>query len=188
MEPNRDMREAAERLLGIYPNFRSISGTAEANPLKDESVDFIAAGQAFHWFDRIPTHREFLRLLRPGGWVVLIWNDRLLTSPFATAYEHLLRTYGTDYEEVDHKHTDAKVIGPFFGAGGHEQMSFPNQQVFDREGLEGRLISSSYVPEPGHPHHAPMLEALSKLFSEHQSGGKVVFEYNTLVFYGRLAN
>lgn len=187
VEPNRDMREAAERLLGKYPNFTSISGTAEATRLEDQSVDIVTAGQAFHWFAREQARREFLRLLRPGGWVVLIWNDRILTSPLAAAYEHLLRTYGTDYEEVNHKHTDAKVIGPFFGAGGYEQAGFPNRQVFDWDGLKGRLLSSSYAPEPGHPHHAPMLEALTRLFEEHQTGGTVAFDYDTLVYFGRLA-
>jgi len=187
VEPNRDMREAAERILGKYPNFKSVSGTAEATPLKDQSVHFIAAGQAFHWFNRERVQREFLRLLKPGGWVVLIWNDRIVTGPFAAAYEQLLRTYGTDYEAVDHKHTDAKVLGPFFGASGYEQSRFANRQVFDCEGLKGRLLSSSYAPEPGDPRYAPMLEVLGKLFTEHQTGGKVVFEYDTLVYYGRLA-
>jgi len=186
VEPNRDMREAGERLLGKYPNFQSVSGTAEATTLKAQCVDFIASGQAFHWFDREPSRREFLRILKPGGWVVLIWNERILAGPFAGAYEVLLKTFGTDYAEVDHKHTDAKVIGPFFGANGYATASFPSRQIFDWEGLKGRLLSSSYAPEPGHPQHAAMLEALNSLFSEHQTEGHVVFEYNTLVYYGRL--
>ncbi len=186
VEPNREMREAAERLLGKYPNFTSVSGAAETTTLPDQSVDFITASQAFHWFDREQSRREFLRILKPGGWTVLIWNERNLTSPFAKAYELLLRTYGTDYEEVNHQHTDARVIGPFFGANGYEQACFPNEQIFDWEGLKGRLLSSSYAPEPGHPKHIPMLEALNALFSGHQTDGKVVFEYDTLVYYGRL--
>jgi len=187
VEPNREMREAAERLLGKYPNFTSLSGTAESTTLKNQSVDFITASQAFHWFDREPTRREFLRVLKPGGWVVLIWNEREQTTPFAKAYELLLRTYGTDYEEVNHKHADAKVIGPFFGANDYKLAGFPNQQIFDWEGLKGRLLSSSYAPEPGHSKHAPMLEALSALFSAHQTDGKVTFEYDTCVYYGQLS-
>jgi SAM-dependent methyltransferase len=187
VEPNRQMREAAERWLGKYPNFTSVSGTAENTTLKSQSLDFIAAGQAFHWFDRGPSRLEFLRLLKPGGWVVLIWNERILVSPFAKAYELLLKTFGTDYEAVNHKHTDARVMGPFFGTTGCKQAGFPNQQRFDWEGLKGRLLSSSYAPEPGHPHHAHMLEALQTLFLEHQTGGRVAFEYDTQVYYGRLS-
>ena len=150
-------------------------------------MDFIIAGQAFHWFDRERSRREFLRILKPGGWAALIWNERNLASPFAKAYEHLLATYGTDYEEVNHKHTDAKAIGPFFGTTSYKRAGFPNRQIFDGAGLKGRLLSSSYAPEPGHPRHVPMLEALSGLFSKYQSDGKVVFEYDTVVYYGRLS-
>lgn len=185
VEPNSDMREAAERLLDKYPNFKSIAGTAETTALTEHSVHFVTAGQAFHWFDRAQARREFIRILKPGGWVVLVWNERIPSTPFAQAYELLLKTYGTDYEEVNHKHTDAKVIGPFFGSGGCEQVGFPNQQIFDWDGLKGRLLSSSYAPEPGHPQHAPMVEALNSLFSEYQTGGQVAFEYDTLVYYGR---
>ena len=187
VEPNRDMREAAEGLLGRYSNFTSISGTAEASALKDQSVNFIAAGQAFHWFDHEQSRREFLRILKPGGWVALIWNDRILTGQFASVYESLLRTHGTDYAEVNHKGVDARVLSPFFGPGGYKQTGFPNRQVFDWEGLKGRLLSSSYAPGPGHPRHAPMLEALNTLFSVHQTGGQFVFEYDTLVYYGQLS-
>jgi SAM-dependent methyltransferase len=187
VEPNSEMRGAAERLLGKYPNFTSVSGTAEATTLKDRSADFITASQAFHWFDRERSRREFIRVLKPGGWMVLIWNDRELTSPFAKAYELLLKTYGTDYEDVNHKHTDARVIGPFFGASGHKQAGFPNEQIFDLEGLKGRLLSSSYAPEPGHPKYIPMLEAMNTLFSGHQTDGKVAVEYVTIVYYGQLS-
>ena len=98
VEPNREMREAGERRLKQYPNFTSVNGTAEATTLPDRSMDFITAGQAFHWFDRIQTRKEFTRILKGGGWVALIWNDRHIdTSPFLCAYEDLLRQYGIDY-------------------------------------------------------------------------------------------
>jgi SAM-dependent methyltransferase len=187
VEPNREMREAAERLLGKYPNFTSISGTAETTTLENQSVDFITASQAFHWFDREQARREFHRILKPGGWTVLIWNERELTGAFAKDYELLLRTYGTDYEAANHKHTDAKMIDPFFGANGFELGGFPNRQIFDWEGLRGRLLSSSYAPEPGHSKHIPMLEALKALFSRYQTDGTVAFEYDTRVYYGQLS-
>jgi len=187
VEPNQDMREAAERLLKSYPGFRSVAASAEATPLDNQSVDMITAGQAFHWFDRERARKEFVRILKPGGWVVLIWNDRDISArPFFEAYENLLVTFGTDYEAVGHKHVDMKIIGSFFGANSFEFASFPNEQVFDFEGLKGRLLSSSYAPEAGHPKHAPMLETLERIFGEHQTEGKVVFEYDTAVYFGRL--
>ncbi|HWF18272.1 MAG TPA: class I SAM-dependent methyltransferase [Verrucomicrobiae bacterium] len=187
IEPNREMREAAERLLVSYPLFQSINAAAEATGLEMTSVDMITAGQAFHWFDREKARREFLRILKPGGWLALIWNDRNISArPFFQAYENLLLTYGTDYEKVGHKHADAQMIGSFFGDSGFKLASFPNEQVFNFEGLQGRLMSSSYAPEAGHLKHAPMVEALAQIFKEHQKDGKVTFEYDTTLYYGRL--
>src|SRR5262249_24618794 len=79
IEPNREMREAAARLLKDYPRFRSLSAQAEETTLDDASVDFITAGQAFHWFDRKKTRVEFARILKPRGRVSLIWNERVVT-------------------------------------------------------------------------------------------------------------
>ncbi len=187
VEPNREMRQAAERLLAGYPRFVSVDARAESIPLDDASVDFITAGQSFHWFERGPTRREFARILRPGGWVVLVWNIRRRgDTPFMAAYEQLLRTYAVDYEVVDHKHVDREALAAFFAPGGYQQANFDNRQVFDLEGVRGRLLSSSYTPEPGHPNYAPMLDALQAIFAEHQEDGRVAFDYDCRVYYGRL--
>jgi len=189
VEPNREMREAAERLLQGYPNFTSIDATAEAIPLDDGCVDFVTAGQSFHWFDRAQARREFARILRPGGWVVLAWNMRRRSAtPFMVAYEQLLRTYAVDYEAVDHKHVDGDALVSFFAPAGYRRAVFDNRQVFGFEGVQGRLLSSSYTPEEGHPHHAPMLEALRVIFAEHQVDGQVAFDYDCQVYYGQLAS
>ena len=186
IEPNREMREAGEELLRSYPVFTSIAATAEATTLPDASIDFIAAGQAFHWFDRTRCRSEFTRILRPGGWVVLVWNDRRTeATPFLAEYEQLLRTYGTDYAKVDHKHIDVSVLRDFFGAS-PIQKSIPNYQHFDLPSLTGRLLSSSYVPLAGQSAGREMLHALTGLFEKHQVNGRVTFEYDTRVYFARL--
>jgi SAM-dependent methyltransferase len=187
VEPNREMREAGEQLLGKYHGFTSVNGTAEATTLADFSVDFTTAGQAFHWFDRERVRKEFARILKPNGWVALIWNERLTdTSPFLRAYEDLLRQYGTDYATVDHRNVDTDAITAFFAPETFTLRKFENRQVFDSDGLKGRLLSSSYTPEPGHPNYQPMLDALRALFDKHQIGGNVSFDYITLLYFGRL--
>ena len=186
VEPNREMSEAGERLLAGYANFTSVEGTAEATTLPDGSVDFVTAGQAFHWFDPDKARAEWTRILRPGGWAVIVWNDRRSGgTPFLEGYEALLRRYGTDYERVTHRQFDEERLRAFFGAGGCRQRVFENEQVFDYEGLRGRLLSSSYTPEPGHPNHEPMLGELRRIFEAHAENGVVRVEYDTRVYYGQ---
>jgi SAM-dependent methyltransferase len=181
------MREAGERLLKDYARFVSVDGAAEQTSLPDRCADFIAVGQAFHWFERVKTRREFERILKPGGWVVLVWNDRRTDStPFLRAYEDLLLRYSTDYEKVNHKQVDERALRDFYGGDSFKLRCFDNQQIFDYEGLKGRLLSSSYAPGAGHPDHAPMIGRLAEIFEDFQAGGRVVFEYDTTLYYGRL--
>jgi len=188
IEPNREMREAGERLLKGYPRFHSVAAQAEETRLPDHGVDFITAGQAFHWFDREKAREEFARILRPRGWIALIWNERVTTTtPFLVAYEQLLKDYSTDYEQVDHRRIDDDVICDFFGSDDFRLKQFKNVQVFDYEGVKGRLLSSSYAPEEGHPNYEPMLAELERIFQAYQNDGKVVFEYVTQMYYGRLS-
>ncbi len=187
VEPNREMRDAGEGLLGRYPGFTSVDGTAEATNLPDGSVELVAAGQAFHWFERDRARQEFRRILEPPRWVALIWNERrVAVTPFLEAYERLLETYGTDYAEVRHRDAaDATALDAFFGPGGYGRASFENIQMFDLEGLRGRLLSSSYAPLSGQPGHGEMLDELRRIFEAHREGGAVAFEYDTNVYYGR---
>ncbi|HKQ72382.1 MAG TPA: class I SAM-dependent methyltransferase [Blastocatellia bacterium] len=188
IEPNREMREAAERLLKDYPRFRSVEARAEETTLDDKSVDLITAGQAFHWFDREKTRIEFVRILKSEGWVALMWNERVTTTtPFLITFEQLLKDYSTDYEQVDHRRIDDEVIREFFGAGNFRLKQFNNIQVFDYEGVKGRLLSSSYAPEEGHPNFEPMLAELERIFQAYQNEGKVVVEYITQMYYGQLS-
>jgi SAM-dependent methyltransferase len=188
VEPNLEMRAAGERLLGAHPRFHSVDGAAEATTLAPASVDLVTAGQAFHWFDRVRARIEFARILRPAGWVALIWNERRTTgTPFLEAYERMLVTYGTDYAKVQHQDAaDATALDAFFGAGAYRVATFGNQQDFDLTSLRGRLLSSSYAPEPRQPGHEAMLDELDRIFAATQTNGSVAFTYDTKVYYGRL--
>lgn len=185
VEPNKAMRTAAETLLAAYPNFTSINAAAEATTLAAHSIDLVVAGQAFHWFDVDQTRLEFQRILKPGGWVMLIWNSRQVDgTPFMQAYERLLHDYSPDYRQVTHKNVAIdERLRTFFD---YEVVTFANRQMFDSEGLVGRLLSSSYAPLKDHPNHTPMLAELRRLFEAHQVGGVVTFEYETKLYYGQL--
>jgi ubiquinone/menaquinone biosynthesis C-methylase UbiE len=187
VEPNREMREAGERILQNYPGFRSVAGRAEATTLADHSVDLIAAGQAFHWFDREKARGEFFRILKPNGWVMLVWNEReTQDTPFLRAYEGLLQRYATDYAQVDHRQVDEAALTAFYGEQRFESKTFSHAQDFDHAGLQGRLLSSSYTPEAGHHDYEPMLAELTKIFQEFEVDGLVRVKYTTRMYYGKL--
>ncbi len=137
IEPNGEMRAAGDRLLTGFDGFSSLGGSAEETGLESSSVDFIIAGQAFHWFDRARSRVEFERVLRPAGWVVLVWNDRRMDStPFMNAYEQILLRFGTDYQQVNHRNVDDNVIQQFYANPTLRSRVFDNVQWFDYEGLK----------------------------------------------------
>jgi ubiquinone/menaquinone biosynthesis C-methylase UbiE len=186
VEPNAEMRKAGEEFLKSYARFTSAAGTAEETTLADHSVNLVTAAQAAHWFDRPRARREFVRILKPGGWVALLWNERLTDStPFLRAYEQMLLEYGTDYKEVRHEKTTAE-IKDFFAPAAFRERVFQSEQILDYEGMEGRLLSSSYTPQPGDKNYQPMLKAMRRIFDEHEVNGRVGLEYDTRVFYGTL--
>ncbi len=187
VEPNAAMRQEAERLLGPASGFRSVDGTAENTALGTASVDIVTATQAFHWFDRERARREFSRILRPGGWVAVAWNQRLKDAdPFHAGYERLLRKWGTDYDRVDHSRIGEEDLKRFFLPHPCWAGAFDNAQTLDRDGLRDRLLSSSFAPNTGSPNCAPMLAELDALFREHAREGSVVMRYRTVIYYGRL--
>jgi SAM-dependent methyltransferase len=187
VEPNPEMRAAGEEFLKPYDRFTSVAGSAEATTLPSESVDFVAAGQAFHWFDPEPTRREFQRILKFEGRAIILCNERLLDeTAFLRDYEALLRRFGTDYDRVHESYPRAEQMLAFFGANEFTSNSLPNAQEFDFEGLRGRLCSSSYAPPADHPQFAPMIEELQRIFAAHQADGVVRMGYRTRIYTGKL--
>jgi SAM-dependent methyltransferase len=188
VEPNAPMRTAAERWLRAYPGFDAVDGGADATGLAAASVDLVTVAQAFHWFDEEAARREFARILRSGGLAAIWWNSRRLSGTrFLEGYEALLQTYGTDYTSVAERYADDAQMRGWFGAGYRGSASFGHGQRLDFEALRGRLMSSSYVPQVGHPGNESMLHALRELFDACAEHGTVSFDYDTRIFAGQLA-
>jgi len=188
VEPNDSMRTAAENLLGRSPNFHSVNATAEATTLTNSSVHLVTAGQAFHWFDARAARKEFVRILVPGGFVALVWNQRRHgESAFSRDYENLIERFRVDHSvERVRNLTDAALKG-FFTPNSFDTRLFDNPQPLARQGLVDRLLSSSYMPTPADPNYGELLATANKLFDTHQENGKVVIAHDTHLYYGKLS-
>lgn len=186
VEPNREMREFAEHAFKNNPQFRSVNAKAEATTLPDHSVDMITASQAFHWFDRDLTKKEFQRIAKKGADLVLIWNIRNLDSKLQQAYDEMLHKYAPGYADVGPRNANEGVIRDFFAPLDFKMHSFSNFQILNYEGLKGRLLSTSYVPLEGDPNHKPIMECLQKIFNEFNDRGQITFEYICKLYYGKI--
>ena len=186
VEPNQAMRATAEAALQGEPGFHSVPGSAEATTLAAASVDLIVAAQAFHWFDVERARAEALRVVRPGGWAALLWNERVRAGdPFMDDYEKLLREHAAEYAAITASRADEPAMRRFLG-GEMQAAYFPNAQRLDLAGLWGRVQSASYAPEPGSAQYEPLQRGLAQLFARHAREGCVRYPYETRVYFAPL--
>ncbi len=179
VEPNKQMREAGEKNLMKYSKFTSVDGTAERTSLKDRSIDLITIAQAFHWMKPAEARLEFKRLLKPPGYIVLIWNIRITNTPFLERFEQLKIDFGTDYKGT--RMVKESEIGSFFEPPPYKYHVIPHSQVLDFDGLKGQLLSTSYMPLEGRKFDE-MLIVLKGLFEQYQENGLVKVDYETKIY------
>lgn len=185
VEPNAPMLAEATTQLQHYPGFTAVPAAAEDTTLPNNSVDAVMAGQAYHWFNPEKSKAEFTRILKPHGLVALVWNERRIDAPFEQEYDALINRCGKDYVQVKHRNIEADDIAAFFAPAPMELKVFSNYQVFDFDGLQGRLLSSSYMPLQGEPGHEEAMAELNRLFEKYQQGGNITITYDTRLYAGR---
>jgi SAM-dependent methyltransferase len=187
VEPNDAMRESGDRFLAAWPRYRSVKGTAEATGLPAHCAQLAIAGQAFHWFDPPRARAEALRILVPGGWAALMWNDRVVTGDaFAEGYERLCHRFGRDYDKIRTRHVDSAALARFFSRV-PALAEFTHVRRLDFETMAALAASASYMPAPGSAQYAPLMRALRELFDAHAGDGMIALRYRLRVHCARLA-
>lgn len=186
IEPNEPMRKAAEGLLSEYVNFISMHGSSEDTNLPDNSIDLIVCAQAFHWFDRAKTKTEFQRITNKGAHLCLIWNDRKETEAFQQDYEKLIQEFATDYNEISHRNISLNIIEDFYAPNTFKKFILSYEQQFNLEGLIGRVISSSYMPNEDDDNFPQLKNAIIQLFDKYKQNEIITFAYNTILYIGEI--
>ena len=191
VEPNDEMRRAAERCFNDHALFESVTGSAEATELADGSVDLVVVANSLHWVDRDAAKVEFSRILKSYGRVAVVWsNARKTGTPFLEAYNRLVSRYRTDNGAGGDAKDVYEMTETFFGGSGgkqgYEMGVFQNSKRLGAEELKGLALSYSSMPAGTEPGAAEMLRDLEEVFHEYGSGGEVVLEYAIRVYCGRL--
>jgi SAM-dependent methyltransferase len=189
IEPNFSMREQSITELSNYQNFTIIDGRAEDTKLDTNSIDFIFAVQSFHWFNNNEARKEFKRILRNNGYVVLIWNQRSTdNSSFLKSYELLLKTYARNYNPSIHNGLDESYIKSFYYPNKYHIKKLFRRQLLNYKELKGRLLSTTYAPGYNDPNYKLILIDLKTLFNEYNENGVVQIDYCVYIYYGKLIN
>lgn len=182
VEPNEAMRTACNSLYGMDTLLKIVDGSAEMTQLANQTIDLIVAGTAFHWFDAIETKKEFTRILKPEGHILLVWNIRKDDAPFTAGYEEILRRQIPEYAASQHRKFDPELIRDFLHPRQMKKQVLANNQSFDWEGFKGRALSSSFMPKQGLLHDE-VLSEMHDLYHRYEENGQVAFQYDTIMYY-----
>jgi ubiquinone/menaquinone biosynthesis C-methylase UbiE len=204
VEPNAEMLEACRELATKHPALEIVQGSAEATKLPDASVDLIAVGRAMHWFDWPRAHREFQRILRPEGWVLVATNGhRDSGAPVSNRLSQILRKCRTDSAEADElsailrkwrmdsaeadttRNFKERLRG-FLNMSTWQQTTLHHAMTVDFPKLLGYAQSLSAIPRPGERGYDEMLVELRAVFDRYQRDGSLVTPLSSDMDLGRL--
>ncbi len=183
VEPNDDMRSVAERRLSKYKNFISVAGKAERTGLPAKHFDLITVGQAFHWFDPLAAKKEFTRILKKEGYVLILLYGQNEASDIKEDYKRIVEKYGRNPAHVGK--TDKKAFDSFFGKGKYKKFEVTTSKYLNFEGLKSRFLSASYMPRSDEKGYKQMVNDIKHIFEKHERDGRVKIVYNITFYLGR---
>ena len=187
VEPNREMLEACRELAAQQPALDVVEGSAETTTLPDASVDLIAVGRAMHWFDWPRAHREFARILRPDGWVLVATNGhRDSGAAVSNRLSEILRTWRTDSAEADTRRDFNQRLQEFFDISSWHRTTLHHSMTVDFATLLGYAESLSAIPRPSERGYDGMVAELRAVFDEYQRDGVLETPLTCQLFLGRL--
>lgn len=186
VEPNQEMRAAADQLLNGIEGYRSVDGSAEAIPLESGSVDLVTVAQAFHWFDIERARADFLRILTPKGQVAIIWNDRVFDDPLHVAFDELAHEFGGAKRAALVAHEkDRADVSRFFGDTQLQEFCWPHAHRLGEDEFLALVFSRSYIPERATQKGREAANRARETFNQFARNGTVEIRYQTVAIVGR---
>lgn len=164
---------AVEPVSGMRARFRELlpdcplhEGTAETLPFADSSVTMIVAAQAFHWFDGPRALSEFVRVLRPGGVLVLVWNVRDESVPWVREMSRIIEPHEGSTPRF---RTGAwrEAFAGARGLGPLRSREFFHVQSGEEEMMIDRVLSISFISALPEEERAAVAEKVKSLLREH---------------------
>lgn len=183
IEPNADMRSQAEAMLSAYPNFISINAPAEDTALADASVDFVAAAQAFHWFDAVRFKQECARILRRGGKPLLVWNTRQ-SCPLHDDLQEIYNKYCPNFKGLSGRRESTPSNIAYLFDDDFTYKTFEHNLTNDEDEFVSRSLSASYSLMPSDCGFDEYRSALVSLFLKYASDDIVLIPNVSELYIG----
>lgn len=183
VEPNADMRHFLQQKLGEKANCQVVAGSAQDTKLLAHSVDLVTAAQAFHWFDPMAFKKECQRILKPKGYVIIVYNSRFQDA-HPDQLIKILHQYCPRFHGFSNQLTK-KDFAAFFGSN-YQTVKFKNLQPYSHAKYVGRVLSSSYALTLKEDHYEQFVQALNHLADQIDREGRRQMHLVTTAYIGHV--
>lgn len=183
VEPNADMRHFLQQQVGQKTNCQVIAGSDQDTKLAAHSVDLVTVAQAFHWFDPVAFKKECQRILKPQGYVIIVYNSHFQDTHTDQLIK-ILRQYCPRFHGFSNR-LQEKDFAAFFG-NNFQTLKFKNSQPYSHDKYVGRVLSSSYALTPHEARYQEFVQALNRLADQIDQEGLVNLSLVTTAYIGKV--
>lgn len=189
VEPNNSMMQECQKYLYNYKNILYKCRSAESTEIDDNKLDYITTAQAFHLFHNAETLREFKRILKPDGRLIIVYNMKNHSSEFFLKNEEVLLKhcplYRRDFHATEFKYDSFQEC---FTKDSYQYRYFSNDntEYLDYDTFINRTLSASYAIQEENPSFPVFVKELAAVFADFSVNQRVKMELSTVIYSGRL--
>ena len=186
IEPDAMMRAWAELTLAGNASFHSIHANAEHIPLAQSSINVIIVGQAIHWFNPNLARAEFQRILKPSGWLAMLWNQPADQQHSHALAEICIAENGWSAPDADNRPAPVEH-SVYYGHEDYQHLVLKVRQEQNWVQFFGALCSDSHAPDNDHLAFIRFKTAAQRVFEEYSTAGQLVSTYTTTLNIGQIS-